>query len=156
MKYHTTWDCILLSYGEPCGITDEAARHVASIYRGALRTSYNHRESFAAHALASPSPSLDHPITMKSFFVALVAIASTATAHYTFPELIVGSTHTGQWNYVRKTANYQSNGTVLINNDNRSSSTNRPRPRDRCHIQRHPLLRARPGYPIADLHSQRR
>jgi hypothetical protein len=49
---------------------------------------------------------------MKYAFAALLAVASTASAHYTFPELVVGSTKTGQWNYVRKTANYQSNGTL--------------------------------------------
>lgn len=47
---------------------------------------------------------------MKAAFFSLLAAASTASAHYTFPELVVGSTHTGQWNYVRKTTNYQSNG----------------------------------------------
>jgi hypothetical protein len=52
-----------------------------------------------------------HSIKMKYAFAALLAVASTASAHYTFPELVVGSTKTGQWNYVRKTANYQSNGT---------------------------------------------
>ena len=48
--------------------------------------------------------------TMKSIFVSLLAVASTASAHYTFPELIVGSQKTGLWSYVRKAANFQSNG----------------------------------------------
>ena len=47
---------------------------------------------------------------MKSVLIALLAAASTASAHYTFPELTVKGTKTGQWSYVRKTANYQSNG----------------------------------------------
>ncbi|KAF1942204.1 fungal cellulose binding domain-containing protein [Clathrospora elynae] len=47
---------------------------------------------------------------MKYIFLSLLAVASTASAHYTFPELIVGGKTTGQWTYVRKTANYQSNG----------------------------------------------
>lgn len=47
---------------------------------------------------------------MKSVFISLFAVASTVSAHYTFPELIVGSQQTGLWTYVRKTANYQSNG----------------------------------------------
>jgi hypothetical protein len=47
---------------------------------------------------------------MKSIIIALLAVASTASAHYTFPELTVKGQKTGQWSYVRKTANYQSNG----------------------------------------------
>ncbi|CAO2657599.1 Nn.00g037250.m01.CDS01 [Neocucurbitaria sp. VM-36] len=47
---------------------------------------------------------------MKSILVALLAVASTASAHYTFPELVVGDKKTGLWSYVRKTSNYQSNG----------------------------------------------
>lgn len=38
--------------------------------------------------------------------------ATTVTAHYTFPELIVNGKKTGLWTYVRKTANYQSNGPI--------------------------------------------
>ncbi|KAF2823313.1 hypothetical protein CC86DRAFT_65893 [Ophiobolus disseminans] len=49
---------------------------------------------------------------MKSLILSLAALASTATAHYTFPELVVGSQKTGLWTYVRKAANYQSNGPV--------------------------------------------
>ncbi|KAF2677927.1 lytic polysaccharide monooxygenase [Lentithecium fluviatile CBS 122367] len=48
---------------------------------------------------------------MKSFLV-LLAAAATASAHYTFPALVAGGTTTGQWQYVRKTTNYQSNGPV--------------------------------------------
>jgi hypothetical protein len=51
---------------------------------------------------------------MKSAVLSLLAIASTASAHYTFPELLVGGKGTGQWTNVRKTANYQSNGTRSI------------------------------------------
>jgi hypothetical protein len=49
-------------------------------------------------------------IKMKFALAALLAVASTASAHYTFPELVVGGAKTGQWSYVRKTSNYQSNG----------------------------------------------
>ncbi|KAI1160013.1 glycoside hydrolase family 61 protein [Nemania serpens] len=42
----------------------------------------------------------------------LLALASIAQAHYTFPALIAGSTSTNKWEYVRKTTNYQSNGPV--------------------------------------------
>ena len=49
---------------------------------------------------------------MKSVLVSLLAVASTACAHYTFPELVVAGQKTGLWSYVRKTANYQSNGTI--------------------------------------------
>lgn len=49
---------------------------------------------------------------MKSSLVSLLTLASAASAHYTFPELIASGTKTGQWSYVRKTANYQSNGPV--------------------------------------------
>jgi hypothetical protein len=48
---------------------------------------------------------------MKSVVLASVlALASSVSAHYTFPELIVGGKGTGAWKYVRQTANYQSNG----------------------------------------------
>ncbi|TGJ83732.1 hypothetical protein E0Z10_g5020 [Xylaria hypoxylon] len=43
---------------------------------------------------------------------ALVALASLAQAHYTFPALIAGGGATNKWEYVRKTTNYQSNGPV--------------------------------------------
>ena len=46
-----------------------------------------------------------------SVLTTLLAVASTASAHYTFPELVVKGQKTGLWQYVRKTANYQSNGT---------------------------------------------
>ncbi|KAF1366052.1 fungal cellulose binding domain-containing protein [Lizonia empirigonia] len=49
---------------------------------------------------------------MKSLVLSLLALASTSTAHYTFPELVVGGKGTGNWQYVRQTANYQSNGPV--------------------------------------------
>ncbi|EDU50404.1 fungal cellulose binding domain containing protein [Pyrenophora tritici-repentis] len=49
---------------------------------------------------------------MKYSLAALLAVASTASAHYTLPELTVKGVKTGQWAYVRKTSNYQSNGPV--------------------------------------------
>jgi hypothetical protein len=49
--------------------------------------------------------------TMKSFLALLAAVA-TASAHYTFPALIADGKTTDQWQYVRKTTNYQSNGPV--------------------------------------------
>lgn len=45
-----------------------------------------------------------------SIIATVLAVASTASAHYTFPELVVKGQKTGLWTYVRKTANYQSNG----------------------------------------------
>lgn len=53
---------------------------------------------------------------MKSVFVSLLAVASTASAHYTFPELVVGGQKTGLWSYVRKAANFQSNGETFVRN----------------------------------------
>lgn len=49
---------------------------------------------------------------MKSLILSILALASTSIAHYTFPELVVGGKGTGNWQYVRQTANYQSNGTL--------------------------------------------
>ena len=49
---------------------------------------------------------------MKSAFISILAVASTVSAHYTFPELVVGGQKTELWTYVRKAANYQSNGTL--------------------------------------------
>ncbi|KAH7079233.1 fungal cellulose binding domain-containing protein [Paraphoma chrysanthemicola] len=54
---------------------------------------------------------------MKSALLSLLAIASTASAHYTFPELIVGGQGTGAWKYVRTTANHYSNGPVTSVSD---------------------------------------
>lgn len=59
------------------------------------------------------SKSRDISFNMKSLILSLVTLASTASAHYTFPELIAGGKGTGQWVNVRKTANYQSNGTSI-------------------------------------------
>jgi hypothetical protein len=39
-------------------------------------------------------------------------LAASATAHYTFPNLIASGAATTDWKYVRKTTNYQSNGPV--------------------------------------------
>ncbi|KAF2007432.1 lytic polysaccharide monooxygenase [Amniculicola lignicola CBS 123094] len=48
---------------------------------------------------------------MKSFLLPLLA-ATSATAHYTFPALVANGASTTDWQYVRKTTNYQSNGPV--------------------------------------------
>jgi hypothetical protein len=74
------------------------------------------RASYVQHdiAIQISTPVNPRSIKMKYAFAALLAVASTTSAHYTFPELVVGSTKTGQWNYVRKTANYQSNGMFPI------------------------------------------
>ncbi|KAL5383847.1 hypothetical protein DPSP01_005647 [Paraphaeosphaeria sporulosa] len=45
-------------------------------------------------------------------FLGALILAATASAHYTFPALVAGGSATGQWQYVRKTTNYQSNGPV--------------------------------------------
>ncbi|KAF2254994.1 lytic polysaccharide monooxygenase [Trematosphaeria pertusa] len=47
---------------------------------------------------------------MKFLFASL--LAATASAHYTFPALVANGQATSQWQYVRKTTNYQSNGPV--------------------------------------------
>ncbi|KAK7046444.1 lytic polysaccharide monooxygenase [Favolaschia claudopus] len=46
---------------------------------------------------------------MKTFcsFVALAALATRVSAHYVWPNLLVGSTNTSEWQYVRKTNNFQ-------------------------------------------------
>ncbi|KAJ4984313.1 fungal cellulose binding domain-containing protein [Stagonosporopsis vannaccii] len=49
---------------------------------------------------------------MKAFVLSLLALAGTSAAHYTFPALVVGGKATNNWEYVRQTANYQSNGPV--------------------------------------------
>ncbi|KAF2275907.1 fungal cellulose binding domain-containing protein [Westerdykella ornata] len=46
------------------------------------------------------------------YLLASSLLAASATAHYTFPALVAGGKATGQWQYVRKTTNYQSNGPV--------------------------------------------
>lgn len=48
---------------------------------------------------------------MKAALIAAVA-AQLVSAHYTFPDLISGSTVYADWQYVRRTDNYQSNGPV--------------------------------------------
>ena len=48
---------------------------------------------------------------MKSV-AALALLASAASAHYTFPALIANGVTTNDWEYVRKTTNFQSNGPV--------------------------------------------
>ncbi|KAK7977944.1 hypothetical protein PG988_005434 [Apiospora saccharicola] len=48
---------------------------------------------------------------MKSF-TALTMLVSAVSAHYTFPALIANGKTTNDWEYVRKTTNFQSNGPV--------------------------------------------
>ena len=43
-------------------------------------------------------------------YLSALLLAATASAHYTFPALVAGGSATGQWEYVRKTTNYQSTG----------------------------------------------
>jgi hypothetical protein len=45
-------------------------------------------------------------------FLASLVLATTATAHYTFPALIVSGTQTTEWAYVRQWTNYYSNGPI--------------------------------------------
>lgn len=52
------------------------------------------------------------------FLLSTALLAASASAHYTFPALIVNGQSTGLWQYVRKTANYQSNGPVTDVNSN--------------------------------------
>ncbi|KAL1859682.1 hypothetical protein VTK73DRAFT_7500 [Phialemonium thermophilum] len=49
---------------------------------------------------------------MVSGALLVLSVALGATAHYTFPSLIVGGTKTGDWYHVRKADNWQSNGFV--------------------------------------------
>jgi hypothetical protein len=66
---------------------------------------------FHLHAAQNSSQS---KVNMKSTLLTLGALATLSSAHYTFPELLVAGKGTGQWNYVRKTANYQSNGVYIL------------------------------------------
>ncbi|KAF2751738.1 lytic polysaccharide monooxygenase [Sporormia fimetaria CBS 119925] len=45
-------------------------------------------------------------------FIVASLLATQAAAHYTFPALVANGQVTQQWQYVRRTANYQSNGPV--------------------------------------------
>ncbi|KAI0806264.1 glycoside hydrolase [Irpex lacteus] len=50
---------------------------------------------------------------MKAFFAVLAVVAAPfVVAHYTFPDFIVGSTVSTDWQYIRETANHYSNGPV--------------------------------------------
>ncbi|GJE85229.1 glycoside hydrolase family 61 protein [Phanerochaete sordida] len=50
---------------------------------------------------------------MKASLAALAAVAvPLVAAHYTFPDFIVGSTISPDWQYIRETANHYSNGPV--------------------------------------------
>ncbi|KAK7961613.1 glycoside hydrolase family 61 protein [Apiospora aurea] len=49
---------------------------------------------------------------MKAFAVVVLALASAVHGHYKFPRLIAHGATTQDWQYVRKTTNYQSNGPV--------------------------------------------
>lgn len=51
---------------------------------------------------------------MKTIIPSLLALASTTAAHYTLPSLVIAGKDTGNWQYVRQTANYQSNGIIHI------------------------------------------
>jgi len=49
----------------------------------------------------------------KSLLAAVLLSVTTATsAHYTFPTLLVNGQATGQWQYVRRTDNYQTNAPI--------------------------------------------
>ncbi|KAK7948647.1 uncharacterized protein PG986_009533 [Apiospora aurea] len=48
---------------------------------------------------------------MKSF-AALTLLATAVSAHYTFPALVANGETTKDWEYVRKTTNFQNNGPV--------------------------------------------
>ncbi|KAG6812109.1 hypothetical protein H0H92_004338 [Tricholoma furcatifolium] len=48
----------------------------------------------------------------RSFVFFAVFAAKIVTAHYTFPDLYVNNTVTSDWEYVRETANYQSQAPV--------------------------------------------
>ncbi|KAI0090402.1 glycoside hydrolase family 61 protein D [Irpex rosettiformis] len=56
---------------------------------------------------------------MKGFFFVLASAVAApfVGAHYTFPDLITGSTVTADWQYIRITANHYSNGPVTNVND---------------------------------------
>ncbi|KAF2192265.1 lytic polysaccharide monooxygenase [Zopfia rhizophila CBS 207.26] len=54
---------------------------------------------------------------MKFLLTAALLVVS-ASAHYNFPSLIANGGSTSAWQYVRKTANYQSNGPVTDVNSN--------------------------------------
>nr|QDV60872.1 LPMO9H [Malbranchea cinnamomea] len=49
---------------------------------------------------------------MKTLSAGLLALASAASAHYTFPSLIANGVVTGEWEYVRQTENHYSNAPV--------------------------------------------
>jgi len=95
---------------------------------------------------------------MKYTLAALLAVASTASAHYTLPQLTVKGVKTGEWTYVRKTTNYQTNGTpsaLYYQTFFFLRLTTPSRPRHRRNIKCHPLLRALPRHRRQNLHCQR-
>ncbi|TFK18586.1 hypothetical protein FA15DRAFT_683251 [Coprinopsis marcescibilis] len=49
---------------------------------------------------------------MFKHLLTLLAVTALASAHYTFPSLVVNGQNTAQWQYVRRTNNYQTNGPV--------------------------------------------
>jgi hypothetical protein len=95
-------------------------------------------------------------VKMRSAILSLVALASTASAHYTFPELVVNGKATGQWTYVRKTTNYQSNGTFPPSSSPLPMLTPPHRPRNRHLLPPNPVLRALPRHRQPNLHRLRR
>ncbi|KAJ3556048.1 hypothetical protein NM688_g2240 [Phlebia brevispora] len=61
---------------------------------------------------AQDSSALTSRLKMKAFFAILATLAPLVAAHYTFPDFISGGTTSGDWVYVRKTANYESQNPV--------------------------------------------
>ncbi|TEB37990.1 glycoside hydrolase family 61 protein [Coprinellus micaceus] len=52
------------------------------------------------------------PCSAKSILVTALSLATLVTSHYTFPQLLVDGTPTGEWVNVRRTDNFNSNGPV--------------------------------------------
>ncbi|EIM84462.1 glycoside hydrolase family 61 protein [Stereum hirsutum FP-91666 SS1] len=49
---------------------------------------------------------------MKSAILAFLALAASVSAHYTFPSLVLGTTDTADWEYVRETNNFETQAPV--------------------------------------------
>lgn len=60
----------------------------------------------------SPLSSPLSPQATMLHLTTLLALAASASAHYTFPSLIAAGASTPEWKYVRQWTNYQSNGPV--------------------------------------------
>ncbi|PGH04520.1 hypothetical protein AJ79_07046 [Helicocarpus griseus UAMH5409] len=63
---------------------------------------------------------------MKFSTTLLLLAPAIASAHYTFPSLIVNGQTTAEWQYVRQTENYQHNGPVTDVNSNAIRCYERP------------------------------